>query len=51
MCVLDKALVRLVCAAREVSFVGATPEAIRELDAASEAFAEIVPWEDEPETD
>lgn len=42
-------VVRLVIAAREVAFGNQKPEAIRELDRASEAFAERVPWDDEPE--
>lgn len=42
--------VRLVLAARAVAFGdGPDPAAIRELDAASEAYAADVPWEDEPE--
>jgi hypothetical protein len=40
---------RLVIAARIVAFEDDTsPEAIKELDAASEAFADRVPWDDEP---
>jgi hypothetical protein len=42
-------VVRLVIAARIVAFEDQGPEAIKELDAASEAFADRVPWEDEPE--
>lgn len=42
--------VRLVLAARAVAFGdGPTREAIKELDAASEAYAADVPWDDEPE--
>jgi len=43
-------VVRLVIAAREVAFdtSGPTDEAIKELDAASEAFASRVPWENDP---
>lgn len=41
-------VVRLVIAARIVAFSDQSPEAIDELDSASEAFAERVPWEDEP---
>lgn len=45
-------VVRLVIAAREIAFGdGISSEAIKELDAASEAFAERVPWEDEPAQD
>lgn len=44
-------VIRLVCAAREVAFIGTTSEALKELDAASEAFADRVEWEDEPEDD
>ena len=40
---------RLVIAARLVAIEDDTsPEAIKELDAASEAFADRVPWDDEP---
>ncbi len=43
---------RLVIAARTVAFAvqhaGVDPEAVKELDAASEAFASRVPWEEEP---
>lgn len=42
--------VRLVLAARAVAFGDHfSPAAIKELDAASEAYAADVPWEDEPE--
>lgn len=40
---------RLVVAARVVAFEDQSPEAIRELDRASEAFASIVPWDEEPQ--
>jgi hypothetical protein len=40
-------LTRLVVAARHVAFEDQSPELIRELDKASEAFAEVVAWEDE----
>ncbi len=40
---------RLVIAARIVAFEDQSAEALRELDQASEAFADRVPWEDEPE--
>lgn len=40
---------RLVIAARIVAFESQDDEAIKELDAASEAFAARIPWEDEPE--
>lgn len=40
---------RLIIAARNVAFsTTPSPEALKELDAASEAFADIVPWDDEP---
>jgi len=39
---------RLVIAARKVAFEDQGPEALRELDKASEAFASRVPWENEP---
>lgn len=45
-------VVRLVLAAREIAFGGYMPmdaTARIELDAASEAFADRVPWDDEPE--
>jgi chromosome segregation ATPase len=42
---------RLVIAARIVGFGDVSREAIDELGEASEAFAEIVPWDDEPPTD
>lgn len=41
-------VVRLVIAARVVAFERQDVEALRELDQASEAFAELVPWENEP---
>lgn len=41
-------VVRLVIAARIVAFEDQGPEAMKELDKASEAFAERVPWDDEP---
>ena len=41
-------VIRLVVAARAVAFEQVSPEAIRELDQASEAFASRVPWGDEP---
>jgi hypothetical protein len=41
-------VVRLVIAARNVAFGDATPDSIKELDRASEAFALIVPWDDAP---
>ncbi|WP_158611687.1 hypothetical protein [Teichococcus wenyumeiae] len=41
---------RLVIAARNVAFGDPTdPEALKELDKASEAFADRLPWQDEPE--
>lgn len=47
-------VVRLVLAARDVAFGdirigGRDDKAMQELDRASEAFADRVPWEDEPE--
>jgi hypothetical protein len=43
-------VVRLVIAARNVAFDDpCDDDARQELDAASEAFADRVPWEDEPE--
>ena len=42
---------RLIIAAREVAFdEHPTKEALKELDRASSAFAEDVPWDDEPMT-
>lgn len=40
---------RLVVAAREAGFEDPSPERMAELIAASEAFADRVPWDDEPE--
>lgn len=40
---------RLVIAARIVAFEDQGRAAIKELDAASEAFADRVPWDDEPD--
>jgi len=40
---------RLIVAARVVSFTGQSRAAMDELDQASEAFAEAVPWDDEPD--
>lgn len=40
---------RMVIAARIVVFEDQGPEAIKELGEASEAFADRVPWDDEPE--
>ena len=42
-------VVRLVIAARKIAFEDYDDTDIKELDAASEAFASRVPWEDEPE--
>lgn len=39
---------RLVIAARVVAFSDQSKEAMKELDEASEAFADRVPWDDEP---
>lgn len=44
-------VVRLVIAARIVAFEDQGPEAIKELDEASEAFADRVGWDDEPMED
>jgi hypothetical protein len=41
-------LSRLVIAARKVAFEDRSREAIRELDHASEVFASLIPWENEP---
>lgn len=41
-------LVRLIIAARVVAFTDQSREALKELDTASEAFADCVPWEDQP---
>ncbi|KQS55946.1 hypothetical protein ASG17_07800 [Brevundimonas sp. Leaf363] len=47
---VDPKVRRLVIAARAVAFGDNTgAAAIKELDAASEAFAETVPWDDDPE--
>ena len=40
-------VVRLVLAARVVAFESQDMESLEELDSASEAFADCVPWEDE----
>lgn len=40
---------RLIIAARVVAFEDQGREALKELDEASEAFADRVPWDDEPE--
>ena len=45
---MDEDVTRLVIAARKVAFEDQSPEALRELDQASEAFADRVPWDDEP---
>lgn len=42
-------VVRLVIAARVVAFERQDAEAMRELDQASEAFAELVPWDEDPD--
>lgn len=46
---LPQHMARLVIAARIVAFEDKGPQAIRELGQASEAFAELVPWEDQPQ--
>lgn len=48
---LPKDVIRLVIAARKVAFCSSSPEALNELDEASEAFADRVPWDDEPTND
>lgn len=45
---LPDQIVRLIIAARVVAFSNRNRTAIKELDAASEAFAECVPWADQP---
>lgn len=45
---LDSAVIRLVIASRVVAFEDQGKEALRELDQASEAFAEDVPWDNQP---
>lgn len=40
---------RLVIAARDVAYSDPVPETMRELDKAAEAFAERIPWDDEPD--
>jgi hypothetical protein len=39
---------RLVIAARKVAFGEVSRETLKELDEASEAFAERIPWDDQP---
>lgn len=41
-------VVRLVIAARKVAFGDGDDSDLRELDIASEAFADLVPWDNEP---
>lgn len=45
---LPQDVIDLVIAARIVAFEDQSPEALRALDKASEAFADRVPWDDEP---
>ncbi|WP_398473606.1 hypothetical protein [Tardiphaga sp.] len=47
---LTPEMVRLIIAARVVAFGSLDSDAIKELDGASEAFADQVPWDDEPES-
>lgn len=47
--VLPDDVTRLVIAARDVAYSDPMPETMRELDKAAEAFAERVPWDDEPD--
>lgn len=42
-------VIELVVAARIVAHEDQGPEALRRLDAAAEAFAARVPWDDEPD--
>lgn len=42
-------VVELVIAARIVAYEDQSPESLRDLDKAAEAFSERVPWEDDPE--
>lgn len=42
---------RLVIAARIVAYEDQSPEALEELDKASEAFSELVPWDNEPDAE
>lgn len=44
----DQHVIGLVLAARDVAFGDRDEESIRALDEASEKFAALVPWEDEP---
>lgn len=46
---LPQDVINLVIAARIVAFEDQSPEALRSLDEASEAFASRVPWDNEPE--
>lgn len=46
---LPKDVIRLVIAARLVAYGEPDSQAIKELDDAAEAFADRVPWDDEPE--
>lgn len=46
---LTQDMVRLIIAARIVAFEDQGPEALKELDEASEAFADQVPWDNQPE--
>lgn len=48
---MDDAISELVIASRIVAFGDLSPDAIKGLDRASEAFAAIVPWDDEPNDD
>ena len=48
---LTPEMVRLIIAARIVAFEDQSAEALRELDLASEAFAEAVPWDNDPAQD
>ena len=47
---LPDEMVRLIIAARVVAFSDQSREAIKELDTASEAFAECAPWKDQSDS-
>lgn len=47
---LPEDVVELVKAARVVAFEDQSPEALKRLDTASEAFVDRLPWDDEPES-
>lgn len=45
----EQDVIDLIVAARAVAFNGPGDDELRALDAASEKFAAIVPWDDEPD--